>query len=426
MSGPWEKYKTAQPSGPWTKYGGGEEIEDSGPGPLKRAWDVLSIPEKMSRQGWQEMQDRIPADIQTPTNIPGLGNIPAKTGAAVIKEIAPGFVDPVAVAMGGIGLGARAARQSLKVIRPVAKAIANAAESASGLQYQTPGILTDAFENRRLITGRGTDEAGGLYDELMDKGRIRKEFKRLNDEQIIEKTGQYIDDGTLTPEEALMRRRALDRQKKKYSTNFRTMRQEADEIAKVKSADADAAYSQAIKSDALRRPLPVNKYGGTSIFKTTLGSLSGIAPVVAMSPFVQGMTATGAGMAFRGARKILKPVADLSLRVGPALGAVVSGAENAAKSGVPKRIFNSVKNFKDSVAPDYKGNNGYGNEQSAGQKIEIGSKQVSSKRILTRREAKIPTREILLDFLRKAKGNKDLARKMALSEGYDISKQGEK
>ena len=97
-----------------------------------------------------------------------------------------------------------------------------------------------------------------------------------------------------------MARRALDEAKKSMpSYSYRETRQLFDKIAKTISKEADAAFTKAVKTDAIRNLFPTNKSGGTSIFKSVLGSIAGLVPLAAMSPVVQGAVATGIGAASR-------------------------------------------------------------------------------------------------------------------------------
>lgn len=77
------------------------------------------------------------------------------------------------------------------------------------------------------------------------------------------------------------------------------------------------------------------------------------------------------------------------------------------------------------IQANQQANNNRNGDQRQNYSTSNISDQVTPKKILGARVAKIPTQEILLDFLRKARGDKDKARRMALDEGFDISKRGE-
>lgn len=97
------------------------------------------------------------------------------------------------------------------------------------------------------------------------------------------------------------------------------------------------------------------------------------------------------------------------------------GIEKPEERG--KNAANRGQNY---VPNPYNQRNEQGNQNNYNRDIKSRSNQVTPKKLLGQREAKIPTREILLDYLRKARGDKDKARKMAIADGFDISKRGDK
>lgn len=335
-------------------------------GAADRFTSPLTIPEKMSRQGLGQMAGMVPKPEPT-------GNLPMdivrgapRVMADTVAEVAPDFVSRGSMLTSG---ALRIARPVAKILKPLGRGVGKMGEAISGLEYKTPGVLREAFNDRRLITGQGTGEAGTLFDDLMAKGRIRQSFGRLKNEPLIDEALKALDEGNLTPEEALVARRALDKARKSFPEySYRKMREGFDSVAKTKSAEADAAYSRAVKSDALRQPLPVNKSGGTSIAKGILGTISSVGTLGAMSPFVQGIAATGAGVGYRTAGRLLKPL-----------------AKNAVRSGAA-----------------------------------IAGGSATGKRLLKPREEKILTDDEAKNYLKKARGDRSAARRLATADGWTI------
>lgn len=282
-------------------------------GIIQKGWDVLAIPEKMSREGLTKIAEAIPSADMTGNTLRDVSLNAPKAIAETLSETAPSFVSRSSIATPVILKG-------LKIAAPVLKTagagIAKQAEQLSGLEHKTPGVLVEAANDPTLLFGKGVKRAGELFDQLVDKGRIRKDFaKPLTNKKIIEIGMDAVDNGTLTSEEALIVRRALDATKKKLgSYGYKTSRDLVDTVAKEKSSEADAAFSRAIKSESLRNILPQNKTGGASRLASTLGGgamvgfgsinpLAALAPTI-LSPVAQGSVASLLGLLAKGASKI--------------------------------------------------------------------------------------------------------------------------
>lgn len=286
-------------------------------GMMGKAWDALAVPEKMSREGLGMMADWVPEAEPTGNVFRDVALNTPRVLAETVAETAPDFVSRESIVTGGVLKGLKAAKPILK---PVGRGLAKAAEQLSGLEHKTPGVLTEAAKDASLIFGRGTGEAGKLFDDLVDKGRIRQSFARSTDaKSLLDEAIQSADDGSLTSEEALIARRTLDQVRKRLPAYaFRKMRETFDAIAKMKSAEADSAFSRAVRSDALRSILPLNKTGGASAFKLGIGTVfPPTAPL--MSPAFQGAVASGGGAV---ARRILKPLTEEAVRYGGAAGPI--------------------------------------------------------------------------------------------------------
>lgn len=265
-------------------------------GMVRKAWDALAVPEKMSREGLTAIADAIPSAEPTGNLARDIAlNIP-KVAAETLAETAPGFVSRESIVTGG---ALKAGKAAAPLIKATGRAVAKAAESASGLEYRTPGVLTEAAKDSKLMFDKGTKAAGKLYGKTREL--IRPEMKKIpKKEDMVEQAMKWAEEGTLNSEEALAARKALDKAKNKFSDEFFVWSRDIlDGIAKQKFQSADKAFARAIKTDALRQPLPINKYGGTSIFKSSLGGLAGVLPLVAMSPAAQGSVATLLGILAR-------------------------------------------------------------------------------------------------------------------------------
>jgi hypothetical protein len=179
--------------------------------------------------------------------------------------------------------------------------IAEGLEGLSGLEYKTPGILKEAAGDPSILFGPGKKAAGLAYESIKDDLQVRPAMLTATSSgKIIDNAIYALEQGDLTPQEALIARRALD---DKFggipASTANYLRPKFDAIAKTLSAEADASFKKAIKSEALRKILAVNKGGGTSIAKFFLGGLTGGTLNAASSPVLQGAAATGAGLATR-------------------------------------------------------------------------------------------------------------------------------
>lgn len=260
----------------------------------------------------QEIGEQFPAvqqlvgDAATKLSESKIGQVaPGPTAAAgslayALSHLLPPKLTPSEAAMSiGAEGGGMAVRALQRPAAAVGRGLAKAAESVSGLEYKTPGVLAEAANDSSLMFGQGKKAAGQAYEGILEGASIRDSIKRsTSPNQVLDEALKAFDDGSLTEQEALVARQAVDKVKNtlpKYQFNY--LRDTFDSIAKKVTGKADAAYSRAAKSEALRLPLPVNKGGGTSIFKGSLGAVSGTLPF--MLPAVQGAIATGAGIAGR-------------------------------------------------------------------------------------------------------------------------------
>lgn len=204
-----------------------------------------------------------------------------------------------------LSIGAEGLPIAAKKIEPLVKmagrGVARGAEGISGLEYKTPGVLAEAANDPTLISGPGKKTAGVAYEAIEKAEGVRNSIGTATTSQkVIDEGLKAVKKGNITHAEALVVRQAIDKSKNSLPKfTFNNLRKMFDDVAKKATASADEGYKRAVKSEALRLLLPVNKSGGTSIAKGFLGTLAGIAPALAMSPVVQGGAATMAGIGGR-------------------------------------------------------------------------------------------------------------------------------
>ena len=294
---------------------------------VKKAWEALTVPEQLSRQGLGKIAQSVPSPEPT-------GNLPLdilrgtpRIAAETIAEVAPSFISRGSLVTAG-------ALKGLQVARPVTSAIGKfigkTAESTSGLGYKTPGVLAEAVRRPSLIFGKGIEKAREAYQDAKGIPQIRESMKvPQNTRVFIKQAWKALSEGNITPDEALEARKAVDSIGEQMPDVVRkSTRAVFNNIAKQKYAEADKAFSDAIKSDALRSFWGINKSGTPSIVKgaLTLGSAAGgyvspLSPFIAaaLSPVVQGSIASGIG----GASKVVYPFISRPL-LGLPLGAAKS------------------------------------------------------------------------------------------------------
>jgi len=318
-----------------------------------KAYDALAVPEKMSRKGLGQLAQMVPSAEPTGNMARDIALNTPKILAETVAESAPQFISRGSILTAGALKGVKAAAPALKAI---GRGVARGAESISGLEYKTPGVLKEAFKNPKLILGPG--KAKAEYEAAKATGgAVRKSLSKIPEKiSVVKKSLKIAEKGKLNATEALEARKELAAIKKTVTNEFfRKSTEIFNKVAKPVFGEADKAYQQGVKSDALRMLLPVNKGGGTSIAKSALGSIAGMGPLVAMSPLAQGAAASALGATAKAAA----PLVNNALNVG----AIVPPAIEAAK-------------------------------------------------VLTEKLAK--------KYLRKAKGDKDKARDMAIEDGYEI------
>lgn len=298
---------------------------------FKKAWNALAVPEQMSRQGLTELSNLIPSGEQVGTGPLGTMANAAKAGTEAVAQVAPSMISRGALLTSG-GLGALKA--AAPAIKAVGGAIGKGAESLSGLEYKTPGVLAEAFKDPTLIFGKGKKAVGEAYQAAKAATEeMRPIFSQATSHKDVIDAGlKYAKVGTLNPAEALASRQSLDAMRKTIpKASFENLRKIFDKIAKPIFEDPDSQFARAIRSEALRLIAPQNKLGGASTAKIAMGTflpkMLGVS-----SPVVQGATASGLGTAAKGAAALQKNPQ------------VVAGL-SAIADNLPKQIPPSLKRF---------------------------------------------------------------------------------
>lgn len=270
------------------------KFDDPKPSLLRKGWNALAIPEQKSKEGLQMLAKLSEPKQEVTGNLlrDVVVNAP-KIGFETLSEVAPGFVSRGSILTAGTLKGLKMAKPLIKAL---GRGVAKTAESVSGLEYKTPGVLQEAAANPKLIFGPG--KAAAEYESAKIAGDIvRPSLANTSSKlEFVKKAEKLADSGKLSPIEALEARKELSAIKKTVTGEYlRKTTEKFNQVAKPVFGKADEAYKQGIKSDALRMVLPVNKSGGTSIAKSALGSIAGAAPLAIMSPVVQGTVASGVG-----------------------------------------------------------------------------------------------------------------------------------
>ncbi len=287
-----------------------------GKGLIRKGWDALAVPERMSREGLGMLAEMVPEGNMSGNMAADIARGTPKVLAETLAEAAPSFISRGSIVTGGLLKGAKMAAPAIKT---TGKALAKWGEAASGLEHKTPGVLAEAFKDPKLMFGKGKEAAGKMFEGLLDEAKIRPEFlKPISNEEVVNQAMKFAEEGALSPQEAIIARRSLDAIKKTiHPLGFRRARDAFDSVAKTISKDADKAFSRAIKSEALRSPFALNKTGGASAFKLGTGLVTGTLKM--QSPAFQGGLASLLGLVSKG----VSPVVGLPFGQQTAIGALV-------------------------------------------------------------------------------------------------------
>ena len=358
--------KSADPFAKWSSQKTkASVVSESKKGLIGQAYDALKVPEQKSKEGF-DLMSKAAGELYPPVPVTGntaidvinnAPNIMATSTMDTLGKVAPGFVSPLSLGMIGAS-GALKAPQALAKAAPyaesipgvgpalaralqaplgAAKSVGRGLEGLSGLEYKTPGILGRVVNEPGLPYGPGKDAARELYKAALNPAAVASAAAdALSPDKVVRVAQRAYATGTLNPETALEARKALyqtgagDAAIAKWGDIF-------DKVAKTKTAAADAAYEAGSKSEALRQLFPINKGGGTSIFKIVGGGIAGmkgkpdstiidaIRAVAFGSPLAQGQAAAAVGA--------LKGAGTSAAATGPAL----DSAKEAA-SAIKRRL----------------------------------------------------------------------------------------
>jgi len=315
---------------------------------LRKAWDALTVPEELSREGLTQIAEAIPKRVGG--GVPSKGPVEEslrgapRIAAETLAEVAPSFVSRGSLLAGGLIRGGQAAAP---IAKAVGKTIAKGAESISGLKHLSSGVLTEVAKDPSLLVGAGKETARTAFKGLEETGKgVPKAFAKVTSKKkFVEMAHKLFRKGKLNPQTAFAARKELDAIKDQFpKRTFRLWRKNFDTLAKKITEAADTGFQRAIRSEALRTLLPVGKTGEPAFFRMGLAGLGGAGlgvPGVGLllSPALQGLVAASTGV---GAKALSG--------VTPAAGAGLSGALQAAqsfRSGKTGQPLPAEKEFQD-------------------------------------------------------------------------------
>lgn len=367
--------------------------------PIQAGKDIYNTAKGMFR-GQPFSQTPIANDLHTPID---MARDFVDTGAKYINHPIESFKEhPVKMPMnvaGTIAPMAEGYTASRRFLAPAAKAIADVAEQGSGLTYKTPGVLRDVFNEPKRLFAPGVEKARELYGQTEQS--VRRDLSGIGTHQeFVEKALELARKGDLTPSEALEGRKSLDKIKKNVpGSYYRGNRAILDNIAKQDFAIADKVYSQGVKSDNMRRMLPMNKSGTPSIVKMGVGSMFK-ASVPFFSPLVQSVTSAGMGVADKLATGMLR---SAPMRSVPVLNSLpIKGGNNLND------------NFQDQ-------NKGNASSSPSEPSTEIGNHAPILSTPTPSNQGKVLDEKNARKYLKRAEGNKNKARQLAMADGWVIA-----
>lgn len=295
-----------------------------------RLWDLLSIPEQKSKEGFGMLAKSIPNVEPTGNTVRDIAvNTPSILGQSLAEtagKVAPGFISPVSLLTSGALKGAQLAAPYVSPIADsIAAPIGKFFESGSGLIHKTAGVLGDTIKNPAIAIGPGLDKAREIYNEVQggEGNQIREAFKEpMTHMDLIKKAYEQAKIGTLGTDEALEARKSVDflrKSKALPSSISQNLRDTFDSVAKQDYAGADEAFKNAVKSEALRNLGPMTSTGQPAQVRM-LAQLVKPHLLPFTSPIVQGAGAAGIGLGLKG----LGMATDNPL-IGSAIGAAKSG-----------------------------------------------------------------------------------------------------
>lgn len=275
--------------------------------------------------------------------VQGIKETPKRILKSISNPIQTAYEKPISTGLDIAtlaSLGAGAATSA--PVRATGRGIARAAESISGLEYKNPGILKQAAGDSKILFGPGREGGKKFYEAAKNPEANLFEGMTSNKEIVDRAQDVLKAGGKLEPSEAFTARKAVGNlisKKDSVKDVLIPLRNKLDDIAKSdkRIAKGDKITREGIRSEELRRIFPVNKSGGTSIMKSTLATLAGLAPAMAMSPLVQGTVATGVGAVGRA----LAPIGKAAIPLAAAEG-VQALTKNVPTQETPKVLTEKV------------------------------------------------------------------------------------
>lgn len=293
-------------------------VESPQEAPKKGIMDLLSLPEKKSREGLNMIAEAVSPKQEVTGNMARdiAMNLP-RIAAESLADTAPGFISKEALLTGGALKGIKLGAPAIKT---VGKYAAKAGESISGMEYKNAGILKKMAENPKMLFAKGKDSASNLYEAAKKLGGEGGALSEIPEKKkMVEISYKLAKKGKINPTQAFEARKQLSDIKDTVTDGFfRKATAKFNEIAKPVFSEADEAFSKGIQADEGRRLLPINKGGGTSIAKSAIGTLMGVLPTVAMSPLAQSTAAAGLGAA----AKAIAPLAKNAVKSGSLLAGI--------------------------------------------------------------------------------------------------------
>lgn len=305
---------------------------------------ILDKPEQLSREGLTLIAKAIPSPIPTGNRVRDVALGTPKVVAETMAETAPSFVSKEAMLLGGAG---KFAPHAFRVVKPMAnfagRNVAKLGRAFTGVPeenitalFQKPGLLFSKTKaGAQKIYKKAVNKLGGnkpsTLDEALEAPRktVRSAFKKL-------------DDGSITPLEALEGRQAIDElirsgRSGRRLTKLIEQRRKLDLIVKSDKglANADRVTSATETISPFRNMFPRTANNKAGIFRTAgmlgsgyMGTRENTNPWLAalltagFSPLAASGAVASAGAAYKGLKRLAPHLGRIgqasgSLRVNP-------------------------------------------------------------------------------------------------------------
>lgn len=257
-----------------------------------KVWGAMNKPSEMSREGLttiaqsEALKPNLTGNLATDV-IRGTPQIAAET----LAEVAPSFIDAIAIATGGAGMAAKGAGMAAGKLLPK---MAPMLEAGSGLGK---GTLVAAFKDPKMIMGFGAKlKASALYNEIKQGASVPAHL-RTNAKVVSDAMNKMAKGYTLTAPDAFQARKAVNAlmKSKQYPMDDLIQTKEGLEAMVFSSVkQADQMYVKALRGESMHHISRLNKNGTSGpISAAIMAKMPFLAPF--MSPAVQGASASAAG-----------------------------------------------------------------------------------------------------------------------------------